>query len=250
MHTKRQCACMYSWAEEPQLQATQRLKWKLQRHTASLRPIGNYWSQQSQSEIVLAKANAAFPQWKPRRGFRYWWKLIASDFQFQRQSSLIPKWIFIQEQSHVCSHYFRLSTLLDLLPCMLGWVEGFKKNSGSDAHLLYISVALLIYTSWRWRGPVSRFVFLEIHILWSIYISINLAGISFIKGKKKLKAIHSTHWSPTRNNRLRIKNNTNSGNLCSPGQKLGRPRIKEKNYQCWRGSVTAQHMLSFSLALN
>lgn len=99
-----------------------------ERHAAFSRPIGDCWSQQSQSEIALAKVNAAFPQWKPRRGFRYRWKLIASDFQFQRQSSLIPKWIFIQEQSHVCSHYFQPSTFLDLLPSMLGWVEGFKKK--------------------------------------------------------------------------------------------------------------------------
>lgn len=165
-------------------------------HAASSNPIGNYWSQQSQNEIVLAKANAAFPQWKPRRGFRYRWKLIASDFQFQRQSSLIPKWIFIQEQSHVCSHYFRLSTSLDLLPCMLGWVEGLKKNSGSDPHLLQSSTARLIYTSWRLRGPISCFVFSEIHILWSIYISINPAGISFKKRKNKLKKKFTTQARP------------------------------------------------------
>lgn len=122
-----------------------------ERHAAFLSPNGNYWSQQSQSEIVLAKANTAFPQWKPRRGFRYQWKLIASDFQFQRQSSLIPKWIFIQEQSHVCSHYFQLSTFLDLLPCMLGWVEGLKKilwvrssstvNHHGTAHLHQLKAA-------------------------------------------------------------------------------------------------------------
>lgn len=189
----RACTSTYSWAEQPQLAATQSPNRKLQREAAFLSPNGNYWSQQSQSEIVLAKANAAFPHWKPRRGFRYRWKLIASDFQFQRQSSLIPKWIFIQEQSHVCSHYFRLSTFLDLLPCMLGWVEGFRKklwvrssspvNQQSTAHLHQL------------QGHISYFVFFKIHILWSIYISINPAGISFKKGKKpqQIKKKDSQH---------------------------------------------------------
>lgn len=176
--------CIYSWWRNHHFKAHKNRKESCsERQAAFLSPNGNYWSQQSQSEIVLAKANAAFPQWKPRRGFRYQWKLIASDFQFQKQSSLIPKWIFIQEQSHVCSHYFRLSTFLDLLPCMLGWVEGLKKklwvrssstvNQRSTAHLHQLKAA----------GTHLMLCLLEIHILWSIYISINPAGISYKKEK-------------------------------------------------------------------
>lgn len=142
MYRKHECAHTFTvrWRKHNFKPHKDREESCWERHAAFSSPTGNSWSQQSQSEIVLAKADAAFPPWKPRRGFRYRWKLIASDFQFQRQSSLIPKWIFIQEQSHVCSHYFRLSTFLDSLPCTLGWVEGRKNklrvrsSSTADQH--------------------------------------------------------------------------------------------------------------------